>query len=92
LLQAAIEAYDAEQLVEQAQFKAFAARGRPTVRQGVSLSTDFRYRGQNYRFSLSRLGPQQYRMATDGQRIDVHVEHVGRFEQREQSLSGCGSL
>ncbi len=79
LLQAALEAYTAEQLIEQAHFFASAARGRPRVRQEVGLSTDFQYRGQAYRFHVSRLGTHQYRVVTDGQRIDVHRERLGSF-------------
>jgi acetyl/propionyl-CoA carboxylase alpha subunit/acetyl-CoA carboxylase carboxyltransferase component len=82
LLQAAVEAYNAEQLVEQAQFYASAARGRPRARLDNSVPTDFRYLGQVYRFGVFRLGPQQYRVTTSEQRIDVGVERLGPFERR----------
>jgi hypothetical protein len=37
LLQAAVETYDAERDMEQAEFYASAARGRPKVRQSTEL-------------------------------------------------------
>jgi acetyl/propionyl-CoA carboxylase alpha subunit/acetyl-CoA carboxylase carboxyltransferase component len=82
LLQAAIEAYDAELLVEQAQFYAGAARGRPKARSGTAVSTDFRSLGQGYRLNVSRLGAERYRVAVDGRKIDVSVERLVRFERR----------
>ena len=86
LLRAAIEAYDAEQLVEQAQFFATAARGRPKVRQEASLSTHFRYLGQAYRLSVSRLDSQHYRVTIDRHRIDVRVARLGQSECRTECL------
>ena len=68
LLQAAVEAYDENQRVEQAEFYASAARGRPKVRQGVDLPIDFRYLGQGYRLEVSRLGSQYYRVTTGGRK------------------------
>ena len=82
LLQAAVEAYNVQQRAEQARFYTSAARGRPKVRQGVDLPVDFQYLGQDYRLRVSRLGPQHYRVITDGQRIEARVEQVGPFERR----------
>ena len=82
LLQAAVEAYNVEQRAEQAGFYTSAARGRPKVRQGVDLPVDFQYLGQDYRFRVSRPGPQDYRVITDGQRIEARVEQLGPFERR----------
>src|SRR6266536_802322 len=81
-LQAAVEAYDEKQRVEQAEFYASAARGRPKVRQGLDLPIDFRYLSQGYRLEVSRLGPQYYRVTTDSQRIEVRVERLGPFQRR----------
>ncbi len=84
LLQAAVEAYAAEQLVEQAQFFVSAVRGRPKVRQDTSLSMHFRYLGQSYRLAVSRLGIQHYRVNVDRQQIDIHVERLGQAQCRTQ--------
>lgn len=82
LLQAAIEAYHSEQRIEQTEFYASAARGRPKVRQTTTLPIDFRYLGQIYKLEVSRLGPLHYRVTTDGQSTEVYVERLGSFERR----------
>ena len=80
LLQAAIEAYEAELAVEKTQFYASAVRGRPQVRREVGRTAALRYRGQSYLLKTYRLGPWCYRVDADGQRIDVHVDRLGQFE------------
>ena len=80
LVQAAIEAYDAELAIEQTQFYASAVRGRPHVRSEVGRTVELRYRGQGYSAKTYRLGPQRYRVEVDGTRIDARVERLGRFE------------
>jgi acetyl/propionyl-CoA carboxylase alpha subunit/acetyl-CoA carboxylase carboxyltransferase component len=82
LLQAAVETYDAQQRLAEAEFFASAARGRPRVRQSTDFPTHFQYRGLVYTLKVSRLGPQQYRVITSGQRIEVQVERLGRVERR----------
>ena len=62
LVQAAIEAYDAQLAVEQAQFYASAVRGRPQVRSDVGWTAELRYRGHCYAPKTYRLGPQRYRV------------------------------
>ena len=57
LVQAAIEAYDAQLAVEQTQFYASAVRGRPQVRTEVGRTAELRYRGQHYPPKIYRLGP-----------------------------------
>jgi acetyl-CoA carboxylase carboxyltransferase component/biotin carboxyl carrier protein len=74
LLEAAIEAYNAEQHVEQAEFYASAARGRPRIRQRVNLPIDFQYLGEHYSFKVSRPGPHHYRVIIDEQAIEVYIE------------------
>ncbi|HUI44301.1 MAG TPA: carboxyl transferase domain-containing protein [Terriglobia bacterium] len=80
LLQAAIEAYDSELAVEQAQFYASAVRGRPQVRKEVGRTVELRYRGHPYALKVHRVGPSQYRVDVDGARLDVHLDHLGPFE------------
>ena len=80
LLQAAIESYDSQLAVEQEQFYASAARGRPQVRAEIGRSAELRYAGHLYSARIYRLGPQQYRMDLNGVGLDAHVEHLGRFE------------
>jgi acetyl/propionyl-CoA carboxylase alpha subunit/acetyl-CoA carboxylase carboxyltransferase component len=80
LVQAAIEAYDAQLAVEQAQFYASAVRGRPQVRCEVGRTTELRCRGRSYSPKTYRLGPQQYRVEVNGARIETHVDRLGQFE------------
>jgi len=81
LLQAAIDAYDAELAIEQSQFYTAAARGRPRVKGGIGFTVELRYRGHGYRFLVLRLGPHRYRVDVGGQRFDVHLERLGRYER-----------
>ena len=81
LVQAAVEAYDAELAAEQARFHAGAARGRPEVREDVGLATDFRHHGNAYRVTVGRVGPRAYQVRVDGHCADVEVERSGRFER-----------
>jgi len=80
LVHAAIEAYDAELAVEQAQFYASAARGRPHAHSEVGRTLALRYRGQLYSMKTHRLGPQDYRIEVDGTRIEAHIDRLDQFE------------
>jgi acetyl/propionyl-CoA carboxylase alpha subunit/acetyl-CoA carboxylase carboxyltransferase component len=80
LVQAAIDAYDAELAVEQAQFYASAARGRPQVRSEIGRTLALSYRGQLYSTKTYRTGPQDYRVEVDGKRIEAHIDRLGQFE------------
>ena len=80
LLQAAIDAYEAEQAVEQARFYASAARGRPQVQGEIGRVLALRYRGQLYSMKTQRTGPQGYRIEIDGLRIEAHMDRLDQFE------------
>ena len=80
LVQAAIEAYDAQLAVEQTQFYASAVRGRPQVRSEVGRTAELRYRGHCYSPKTYRLGPQRYRVEVNGARIDAQIDRLGQFE------------
>lgn len=80
LLQAAIDAYEAELAVEQAQFYASAARGRPQVQSEIGRLLALRYRGQLYSMRTQRIGPQDYRIEIDGLRIDARMDRLDQFE------------
>jgi len=82
LLQAAVEVYNTEQRLSEAEFYASAARGRPRVRQSADFPTHFQYRGLVYKLKVSCLGPQQYRVTTSRQSIEIQVERLGEFERR----------
>ena len=80
LVHAAIEAYESERRVEQAQFYASALRGRPEVRNAVGHRVELRYGSHAYPITIYRLGVRQYRLEISGARIDAQLERVGRFE------------
>ncbi|HXR16359.1 MAG TPA: carboxyl transferase domain-containing protein [Terriglobales bacterium] len=82
LVQAAIEAYEAQLAVEQTQFYASAVRGRPQVRSEVGRTAELRYRGQCYSPRVYRVGPQRYCVEVNGCRIDVQIDRLDRFESR----------
>jgi acetyl/propionyl-CoA carboxylase alpha subunit/acetyl-CoA carboxylase carboxyltransferase component len=79
LVHAAIEAYDAELGVEQSQFYASAARGRPQVRSDIGRAITLRYRGNLYATRTYRLGPERYRVEVNDARIDVVVDRMSEF-------------
>jgi acetyl/propionyl-CoA carboxylase alpha subunit/acetyl-CoA carboxylase carboxyltransferase component len=80
LVQAAIDAYEAELAVEQAQFYASAARGRPQVRSEIGRVLALRCRGHLYTMKTHRLGPQDYRIEVDGLRIDARIDRLDQCE------------
>ena len=80
LIQAAIEVYEAHFAVEQTQFYASAARGRPQVRSEVGLAAKLRYQGHGYTPRTYRLGPQRYRVEMNGVSIDARISRLDHFE------------
>ncbi len=80
LVQAAIESYDAQLAVEQAQFYASAVRGRPHVQSEVGRIAELRYRGHSYSPRIYRLGPQRYRVEANGSAIDAQIDRLDQFE------------
>ncbi len=80
LVQAAIDAYDAELGVEQAQFYASAARGRPRVQSDIGRALALRHRGRLYAIKTHRIGPRDYRIEVDGVRLEAHIDRLDQFE------------
>ena len=81
LLAAAVEAYEAEAVIELRGFLASAARGRPTVRPELGHRIKLRVRGTTHTVDVRRLGPSSYRVIVEGRPIDLAIERVGRFER-----------
>src|ERR1019366_1810098 len=86
LVQAAIEAYDAQLAIDQTQFYASAVRGRPHVRGEVGRTTELRYRGHSYSAKAYRLGPQQYRVEVNGSRIKSHLDRLAVLEAMKMEM------
>ena len=81
LLEAAIEAADADQAAVQANFYAAAARGRPELPDAIGHRMDLRLGGNSYRLRVYCLGPGSYRVDTGQRLVDVSVEHLGQYER-----------
>jgi acetyl/propionyl-CoA carboxylase alpha subunit len=81
LLNAAIEAYDAEFAGEQEKFFASAARLRPAVRPEVGRQVEVSYGGHRYDFRVYRHSAADYRVEVEATRLDVHVDRVGPCER-----------
>jgi acetyl/propionyl-CoA carboxylase alpha subunit/acetyl-CoA carboxylase carboxyltransferase component len=82
IVHAAIEAYQAEFSLEQAQFYAIASRGRLRVRQEIGHEVELRHRGTAYRCTVLRTGQHLFRVSVDALTVDVRMEQVGHFEFR----------
>ncbi len=81
LLEAAIEAADADQAAVQANFYAAAARGRPELPDTIGHRMDLCLGGNSYRLHAYCLGPDDYRVDTGQGLVDVNVRHLGRYER-----------
>ncbi len=92
LLQAAIDAYDAEGFVEQAQFYATAARGRLRDRAEVGREVELRHRGVRYELRVARTAPDAYLVTLDGKSVRVQIERMGRLECRECRIEFSGRI
>src|SRR5262245_54006237 len=84
IVAAAIESADAAEAVEREQFYASARRGRPKASHQVARQVELRHRGEAYRLSVARTGPQAYRVTVPEGTLDVAVERLGRFASRLQ--------
>ena len=82
LVDAAIEAFDAEAEVLRSRFYAAAARGRPEASGAIGHTIDLRHGGVAYRFEVARTGPDHYLVVADDARITAEAERLRRFERR----------
>ncbi|TMS00285.1 carboxyl transferase domain-containing protein [Nonomuraea basaltis] len=82
VLQAAVEAYDADHEAERAAFHEAAGRGRPDVPEQVGQRARLRYRGRPYELRVRRTGPEEYRVKTADGSVDVGVRRLSTHERR----------
>jgi acetyl/propionyl-CoA carboxylase alpha subunit/acetyl-CoA carboxylase carboxyltransferase component len=80
LVQAAVEAYEAQLVIEQAQFYATAVRGRPQVRSEIGRIANLRYRGHSYSPQVYRHGPHEYRVEMNGSCVRAEAHQLSQFE------------
>jgi acetyl/propionyl-CoA carboxylase alpha subunit/acetyl-CoA carboxylase carboxyltransferase component len=86
LLMAAVELADSDTAHDRARFYALARRGRPQARGELSRTYELRHRGQAYRLAVSRIAPDAYRIAVDGQAIELSARRIGAHERRIELL------
>jgi acetyl/propionyl-CoA carboxylase alpha subunit/acetyl-CoA carboxylase carboxyltransferase component len=84
LLQAAIELADEDTAAERAQFYAFARRGRPEAATELSRTYELAHRGHSYRMAVSQIGPDRYRVAVEGETLELSTHRLGAHERRLQ--------
>lgn len=82
LLQAAVEASEAERARELVDFYRSAARLRPELRPEVGRAVELRHCGHRYRARVRCTGPAEHLVEVDGVRLPVGVEVLSRFERR----------
>jgi acetyl/propionyl-CoA carboxylase alpha subunit/acetyl-CoA carboxylase carboxyltransferase component len=82
VLQAAIQAYDADQRAAEAAFHAAAARGRPEMPAESGHRVRLRYRGRQYQLGVYRTGPGSYQADVDGHLVDLRVDRWSGYESR----------
>ncbi len=80
LIQAAIDVYDAEFELDQRQFFASAARGRPSVSDEIGKKVELRYERVSYELMVRRHGPRRYRVQCQGNWVEAVVERRSAFE------------
>lgn len=79
---AAILEYDKRFVTERRLFLASAARGRPSIRDGIGCNVEIRQGGNLYQVQVYRYGGKRYRVHLDGQSLQLHVASLGGHERR----------
>ena len=82
VLYAAIDAYLSETSLERSHFLAAAARGRPEVASAFNCVAELSYQGNAYELKVTRLSSERFRVAVDGQQLELNVEDLGRAGAR----------
>jgi acetyl/propionyl-CoA carboxylase alpha subunit/acetyl-CoA carboxylase carboxyltransferase component len=82
LLQAAIALADQDIAADRAHFYALARRGRPEAATELSRAYDLNHRGQSYKLVVSQTGPDHYRVAVEGQVLELITHTLGAHERR----------
>jgi acetyl/propionyl-CoA carboxylase alpha subunit/acetyl-CoA carboxylase carboxyltransferase component len=92
LIQAAINIYQEEFVVEQSQFYRSAERGCPHVHADIGYSIELRYQENLYKLTVYCLGLQEYQVDLAGRRVYVFVDDKTQFEKRLLIANSAGKL
>lgn len=82
LIAAAIEAYEADERLERANFLASAYGGRPRATHAIDRAVELNYLGQTYSLTVGQTGPRSYRVTGDSGELTVEIGRLGEFESR----------
>ena len=82
LIAAAVDAYEAEESRERANFLASARGGRPRASHAIGRKVELNYQGHPYTLTVGQIGPHGYRVVGDSGGLVVEVERLGEYESR----------
>ena len=82
LIAAAVDAYEAEESRERANFLASARGGRPRASHAIGRKVELNYQGHPYSLTVGQIGPHGYRVVGDSGGLVVEVERLGEYESR----------
>jgi acetyl/propionyl-CoA carboxylase alpha subunit/acetyl-CoA carboxylase carboxyltransferase component len=83
LAAAAIEAYEAEALVERQRLLSTAHGGRPQVQHESGRPIDLKLRGASYRVTVAQTGPRRFRVGlADASTVDAELERFDEHASR----------
>ena len=86
LVAAGIEAYETEEALERTRLVETARGGRPQVQHRTGQAIDLKLRGNAYKVTVFRTGPQRFRVViTNGaveQAVDAEIDRLGAYKSR----------
>ena len=82
LIAASVDAYEAEESLERADFQVSARGGRPRATHAIGRTVELNYQGQSYKLVVGQIGPHSYNVVGDSGDLVIDVERLGEFESR----------
>ncbi|HVK36308.1 MAG TPA: carboxyl transferase domain-containing protein [Microlunatus sp.] len=86
LVAAGIEAYETEEALERTRLIETARGGRPQVQHRTGQAIDLKLRGNAYKVTVFRTGPQRFRVViangADEQAVDAELDRLGAYKSR----------
>ncbi len=86
LVAAGIEAYETEEALERTRLIETARGGRPQVQHRTGQAIDLKLRGNAYKVTVYRTGPQRFRVVitngADEQAVDAEIDRLDAYKSR----------
>ena len=86
LVAAGIEAYETEEALERTRLVETARGGRPQVQHRTGRGIDLKLRGNAYKVTVFRTGPQRFRVViengADEQTVDAEIDRLDEYKSR----------